>query len=275
MFCGFDTDVACEYGVNGAIMISNLQFWIMKNKANDKHLYDGHYWCYNSYKAFSELIPFMSQKTVRTVLNNLVDKGVVITGNYNKSPYDRTLWYAFADEEKWLKPNGKIDLPKSANESDQMGTPIPVYNTVNNIEKEINNNKLLFTKKKSKYSIQDIKYYWLPIANKWKLPTVETWSDKRNSELTARLKELDLDIETFFTKLGDLIAVSPFLRGKRWTHDPDGKSRLEDGEWRGSIDFFLSPSGCSKTFEGKYSERSFLNRDGTVPHFNYERGDKC
>lgn len=147
---------------------------------------------------------------------------------------------------------------------------------IDNIEeKEINNNKLLFTKKKSKYSIQDIKYYWLPIANKWKLPTVETWSDKRNSELTARLKDLDLDIETFFTKLGDLIAVSPFLRGKRWTHDPDGKSRLEDGEWRGSIDFFLSPSGCSKTFEGKYSERSFLNRDGTVPHFNYERGDKC
>ena len=50
----FDIEVAQQYGVNEAIMIKNLQFWIMKNKANGKHFHDGHTWTYNSVAAFMQ-----------------------------------------------------------------------------------------------------------------------------------------------------------------------------------------------------------------------------
>lgn len=98
----FDEKVAMEYGVNQAIMLANLQFWIKKNKATNQHFYDGHYWTYNSAKAFQLLFPFWSLRQIRIILHALQERGIIIVGNYNDSPYDRTTWYAFADEERWI-----------------------------------------------------------------------------------------------------------------------------------------------------------------------------
>lgn len=93
----FDTEIAAEYGVNEAIMIQNFIFWISKNAANDKHFHDGRYWTYNSVEAFAKLFPFWNAAQVRNVLKNLINKGVLIKGNYNSSQRDRTSWYAFTD----------------------------------------------------------------------------------------------------------------------------------------------------------------------------------
>lgn len=136
----FDIDLATQYGMAEACLIKNFQHWIRKNKANNKHCYDRHYWTYNSVKALSELFPFLTEKQIRRTLDSLVEKGVLIKGNYNKSSYDRTLWYAFKDESIFL--NSKIDLPIWANGSDQKGEPIPdnkPYNKpYNKLIKEIN-----------------------------------------------------------------------------------------------------------------------------------------
>ena len=116
----FDEKVAVEVGVNAAIVLENFKFWINKNIANNKHYYDGEYWTYNSIKAFEILFPFWSSKQIRTILNKLIDNGYLNTGNYNKSPYDRTLWYSFTSKssksgevvpstgtsQKWTFTNG-------------------------------------------------------------------------------------------------------------------------------------------------------------------------
>ncbi|MEE1227274.1 MAG: hypothetical protein UHM08_09255 [Bacteroidales bacterium] len=125
MVYNFDSNIAKEYGVNEAIMIANFQFWIKKNKANKKNFFDGHYWTYNSKKAFMELFDFWSEQSIKTILNHLKEKGVLITANYNNSPYDRTLWYAFADEEKWIGEKEifqKLDLTNGKIKTNQ---PIP------------------------------------------------------------------------------------------------------------------------------------------------------
>lgn len=124
----FDGDVAKEYGVNEAIMIANLQFWIAKNKACEKHFYDNHWWTYNSKEAFTKLFPFWSVQTVKTILNHLKEKGVIITGNYNKNAYDKTLWYAFADEGKWLK-EPTIKKLEPVNRLVEINQTIPDINT--------------------------------------------------------------------------------------------------------------------------------------------------
>lgn len=121
----FDVDVAKEYGVNEAIMIKNFQFWISKNKANDQNIYEGHCWTYNSVKGWAELFPFWTAKQVRIILDSLIEKGVLQKGNYNNSQYDRTTWYAFVNEEKWICLNGQMDLPKKANGFAQNNQPIP------------------------------------------------------------------------------------------------------------------------------------------------------
>ena len=96
----FKVDDAIEFGVNEAILIYNFRFWIMKNKANGRHFYEGRTWTYNNHKSLRELFPFWSEPQIKRLLESLVKKIVIIKGNFNKNPYDKTTWYAFHDEEK-------------------------------------------------------------------------------------------------------------------------------------------------------------------------------
>lgn len=125
----FDVDHAVAYGVNEAIMISNLAYWINHNRANKKHLHDGRTWTYNSRGAFAELFPFWSERQVRGITESLIKQGVILTNNYNNIPMDRTLWYAFVDEAKFLISPilhfGQMDLTKKANAFAEKVTAIP------------------------------------------------------------------------------------------------------------------------------------------------------
>lgn len=98
----FSIEEAQQYGVDEAILLQNFLFWIRKNAANNRHQYDGRTWTYNSKKALTKLFPFWSYDQVKRALNSLIKQGVLVTGNYNKIRFDRTLWYAFKDEQLFL-----------------------------------------------------------------------------------------------------------------------------------------------------------------------------
>lgn len=120
----FDSDVAVKVGVPGAVILNNLFYWIKHNEANETNFHDGTYWTYNSVKAFCELMPFWSKNTLNRTLTKLEKEGYIKTGNYNKSAYNRTKWYALTDKGYTLlggsiSEKSKIDLPKSRNEFDQ------------------------------------------------------------------------------------------------------------------------------------------------------------
>ena len=138
----FDIIIAKEYGVLEAILINHFEFWIAKNAANQKNYYDGQYWTYNSIKSFNQLFPYVTPKQIRNALEHLKELGIIQTGNFNKSSYDRTLWYAFAPEGKWIVQKCKMESAKWANGFDLEGKPIPDINTY--INTNINNNKELF-----------------------------------------------------------------------------------------------------------------------------------
>lgn len=127
----FNTEIAKEVGVNAAVILENIAHWVLKNKANNKNFYDGHYWTYNSRTAMTALFPYLSEKQVRYALDALRKADMVLTGNYNKSSYDRTLWYTVSDScAKKYFPE-LLDWPKKANELDGVGQPIPDINTNN------------------------------------------------------------------------------------------------------------------------------------------------
>jgi DNA-binding PadR family transcriptional regulator len=145
MYHSFDIDIATEYGVNEAILLNYLYFWISKNKANEDNCYDGKYWTYNSITALCELFPYMSRKKIRGALDRLEEKGIIEKGNYNKVTYDRTIWYALTEKGwalfqkgKCIVPKGQMDCSEKANGLSQKGKPIPVNIPFNNtiIKKE-------------------------------------------------------------------------------------------------------------------------------------------
>ena len=89
----FDGEFAKEHGVDEAIMYTYFSYWIAKNKANDKHFYEGYTWTYNSQKALTELFPFWNRAKIQRIIASLENQGLVIKGNYNQLAYDRTTWY--------------------------------------------------------------------------------------------------------------------------------------------------------------------------------------
>ena len=136
----FNIELAKEYGILEAILLKNIWFWIEKNRANEKNFYDGTYWTYNSTRAFNELFPYASESSIKRALKSLQEKGIIKTGNYNKSSYDRTLWYAFTDLGYSIVSNRQMETNKSSNGNEQNGLTIPDINT-NDKTKDIKTNK--------------------------------------------------------------------------------------------------------------------------------------
>lgn len=115
----FDDEIAVKYGVDSAIMIWNLSYWIEHNEANGMHFHDGRTWTFNSVEAFTKIFPFWSRGQIRRILKSLEDNGVIMTGNYNQSTYDRKMWYAFTDQFLQMhlskSANGNVEIEKCNN----------------------------------------------------------------------------------------------------------------------------------------------------------------
>ena len=129
----FTAEWALAFGVNGAILLNNLYFWVKKNRENDVNFHDDRYWTYNTLEAFAEQFPFWSKDQIKRIMKDLRDKGVILVGNYNANKYDRTLWYSvdFDKVESML-----MDVAKSPYQEDEIATPIPDINTNINSIKE-------------------------------------------------------------------------------------------------------------------------------------------
>lgn len=121
-----DIGVAQLVGANAALILENISYWCEHNAANNANLHDGRYWTYNSTKAFGELFPYMTINVIRTSLKKLKDNGLILTGNYNKSAYDRTMWYTLTEKaEKMLDVNVHSDEPNQEEATDEATSPAP------------------------------------------------------------------------------------------------------------------------------------------------------
>lgn len=120
----FNIQVAKEVGIAPAVILNNFYWWIEKNKANGKNFHDGRYWTYNTTKAFSVLFPYLTANKIDYALKKLIAKGYVITGNYNKSPYDRTLWYSITEAGYAILQNSKMENTKKVDGAPENGNRI-------------------------------------------------------------------------------------------------------------------------------------------------------
>ena len=105
----FNAEAACVYGVDGAIMLHHLVYWVVYNYTNDQGERDGKVWTYNSARAFRTFFRWWSADQVRRVLTNLEKDGAIITGNFNKLGMDRTKWYTVTDKVAEIY---ELDMPQ-------------------------------------------------------------------------------------------------------------------------------------------------------------------
>lgn len=213
----FDIDHAKQYGLHEAILIANFQFWIIKNKANGRHQYDGRTWTYNSARALADLMPYLSDRQIRRTLDNLVEIGVLVKGNYNPSAYDRTLWFAFADESKFQI--GHIHSPNSANGKPEFGGSHTDINHIENTDSKHSS--------PAKPAGADVEAAFEVF---WTAGMVKTGKKKALAAFASIVKNKHLDPNTFAEQLGvdvqarikakqfgfDKLHPTTYLNGERW-----------------------------------------------------------
>lgn len=136
----FDTAIACKFGMLEAVIINHFEFWLEHNEKNGRNFYDGRYWTFNSMRAFAEIFPYVSERKIRNALKHLEEEGILITGNYNKSTYDRTLWYAFSDLGKSILQKCQMEDAEMSNGNCKNVKPIPDNKQITDTDDVTDNN---------------------------------------------------------------------------------------------------------------------------------------
>ena len=108
-----------------AIVLQQLHYWLSRTNNVQK---DGHKWIYNSMADWLKQFPWIkSRARLNRYFDDLENRGLIITGNFNKAKFDKTKWYridydALTDLEQRLYQNestsdSKQDNGVSQNES--------------------------------------------------------------------------------------------------------------------------------------------------------------
>lgn len=146
----FNVDDAVRHGTHKAVLLTNISFWLDKNRANGTNFHDGYWWTYNSAAAFYKLFPYMgSSGIIQRLLKDMEKDGLLLVGNYNKKGYDRTKWYSMPQyravtldtshsaemmnglviNDEWIKQKSTIHSPNIDNPFAKNEQPIPYINT--------------------------------------------------------------------------------------------------------------------------------------------------
>ena len=125
----FSVEEAVKYGVEGAVILHNLRFWIDKNMANRSNFHEGYCWTYNSARAFSEIFPYWNPKKIQRLMVFLEEQGAIKSSVLNKKVYDRTKWYTVIGFGELNKEYMDSALDNNVQVLDGSVQPIPYNNT--------------------------------------------------------------------------------------------------------------------------------------------------
>ncbi len=241
----FNVEVATKYGMLEAVLLENINFWVAKNKANEKNFYDGFYWTYNSITALSKLFPYASRATIFRALHNLEDAGLILAGNYNKDASDKTKWYTLTKKGELLLNGTEACQPESnagsgnnafQNETTlfQNETTLPYINT--DINPDVNLTVSNDTVRRT--DVQRVAEHWNQLAAYGVKPVISiNHGTKRFDMLRARVCYYGIDkiLEAI-----ENIKKSSVLCGS-----------VQKG-WFITFDWFVRPNNFIKVLEGNY-----------------------
>lgn len=92
---------AREFGTHEAIFMNWLRFWVKKNQEASRNYIEGKTWSWQSQANLAKDLEW-TRNQVRRVIDSLVKQGVIVVGNFNRYGPDKTGWYSFTDESRFL-----------------------------------------------------------------------------------------------------------------------------------------------------------------------------
>ena len=209
----FEVSIAVELGVTAAIILENIGYWVKQNEANENNYHNGHYWTYNSRKAYMELFPYMGERQLNDAFKKLIEGEYIISDNFNQSKLDRTLWYT-------LTKKGKAALHYDVKQDNIMSDSIPtkcnngesqneimehckIAEAIPYINTDINNNINTDNKQTPQAAMPD------------KSGEIVTATDTLNATLKGSIASIDTSIASIKEEFEQLWAIYPNKQGKQ------------------------------------------------------------
>lgn len=139
----FSVELATRIGMREAVILQHLYWWHQHNADIPAMNIDGRVWFFLSATKIAEVFPYLSEKVVRTILENLIKDGYLVKDHKGEGAqrFNRTNWYALTESAL-----GFFHLPIWGNGEPEMGKSIVNSNNYNTSPNGESNNISINTK---------------------------------------------------------------------------------------------------------------------------------
>jgi hypothetical protein len=269
----FNIKIAEKLGMIEAVLLHNIQFWVEKSKANNKHFYKDRFWTYNSAKAFAELFPYLSEQQISRALKRLTDEGWLLKDNFNNNPFDRTSWYSLSDKyyDEFMPENRDLNNETCINQNQNPDKSILINAEIKNdktyictdINADINKtDSKPDIEKKLKKSRPSIFSQALELYQPNEYFSLEDWKEWVEYK-SARCKNLTL--QTFKQNFNFLINLGSSAKASI--------SQSINHNWQGLFEVKQSNSNSSQNNQGYFKGLSAKEQFSSVADGSYNPDD--
>ena len=98
----FNIRAAQRWGVSEAVMLHHLTHWVEVNAANQRNLYQGRAYTYNTYDAFAHLFPYWNKAQVGRMLRKLEGLELIHSEQLKLGEWKRVKYYTVQDEVRQI-----------------------------------------------------------------------------------------------------------------------------------------------------------------------------
>ena len=184
-----------------AIVLQQLHYWLSRTNNVQS---DGHKWIYNSMNDWLKQFPWIrSRNTLSSYFNDLEDRGLVVTGNFNKAKFDKTKWYRI-DYDALSKLEQRLSENHSSNDQN-LGNRVS-NNCATNDQNQVNGmtkNRSTYTNRLPETTTRD--YQETTTADSAGVPTREAifnrWEDHWGSPSNMAHQDLNAWLNKFGTEI--------------------------------------------------------------------------
>lgn len=187
--------LAVTVGLSEAIFLQQLHYWLEKSS----HKKEGHIWIYNTIREWHVQFPFWSERQIRRIIESLEKKQLIITGNFNKLPIDKTKWYRInhkklneisnksSDSQKSQSygQNVHMERTKCPDGLDKMSTPLPEITTESTTDIEVVVDKGASPESKTETAFSFFEKNGFGILTPHVGEKIGAWIDDTNEELVV------------------------------------------------------------------------------------------
>ena len=93
----FNVQLATMVGLTEAILLQHFHYWHQRARNLPEMHREGRVWFFRSVAEMREVFPYLSDGNVRTAIQHLIDRGLVVKGDYSSNSMNKATWYSLTD----------------------------------------------------------------------------------------------------------------------------------------------------------------------------------